>query len=345
VTASTPGATGTTLTTQSSGLTITTGIPDQDSFSLSATLLNPEFRDIDGNTTVLTARLADHFNNPVPDGTVVNFTTEGGSIIASCSTASSACSSTLTSQAPRLALDGRYTVLAYAVGEESFTDLNGNGVADLVPYELIDVNGVSTDMPEAFRDDNENGVRDANETFIDFNQNGVYDAADGRFSGVLCDNTTLPPAGSSVGTCAARKSIHVRGSIVIVFSGSTAAISIISPAGNISLPTCTGGSQRVDLRIVDLHGNPMPVGTTIVVTTSNGTLVGTASFTQPNTNVTPAVGAANYSVSIKDDAVVDAAAGTCTDPTPSGVLTVTVTTPGAVSVAPTKTIAQFPVLN
>ena len=173
VTASTPGATaGSTLSTQSSGLTITTGIPAQDSFSLSATKLNPEFRDIDGNTTVLTARLADHFRNPVPDGTVVNFTTEGGSIIASCQTTAGACSSTMTSQAPR-PVDGRATVLAYAVGEESFIDLNGNGVADLVPNEMIDLNGASTDMPEAFRDDNENGVRDANETFIDYNGDGV----------------------------------------------------------------------------------------------------------------------------------------------------------------------------
>ena len=356
VTASTPGATaGTTLTTQSSGLTITTGIPDQDSFSLSATKLNPEFRDIDGNTTVLTARLADHFNNPVPDGTVVNFTTEGGSIVASCSTVSSACSSTLTSQAPRPA-GGRVTVLAYAVGEESFIDLNGNGVADLVPAEMVDENGASTDLPEAFRDDNENGVRDANETFFDFNQNGVYDGPDGKYSGVLCDT-----AKSSAGTCSATKATHVRKSIVIVFSGSTAVISKIAPPGTINLGgACAGGSVQVDLRIVDVVGNPMPVGTTIVVTTTNGTISGTGSFVQANTNVTPpqpgfspAGGESNYSVSVRDDGVLtsfeDPVTGlptfVCVDKTLSGVLTVAVTTPGAGTVEPTKTTAQFPVLN
>lgn len=351
VTASTPGPTGTTLTTQSSALTITTGIPDQDSFSLSATKLNPEFRDIDGVTTVVTARLADHFNNPVPDGTVVNFTTEGGSIIASCSTVSSACSSTLTSQAPR-PTDGRVTVLAYAVGEESFIDLNGNGVADVVPNELIEINGASTDMPEAFRDDNENGVRDANETFIDFNQNGAYDAADGQFSGVLCDS-----AKSSAGTCSSNKTIHVRSSIVIVFSGSAAVISKIAPAGTIDLGStpgaaaCSGKSQQVDLRIVDVGGNPMPVGTTIAITTTNGTLSGTSTFTQVNTNVTLAAGAANYSVSVRDDATIPIDSttglpfGTCKDTTQSGVLTVTVTTPGAGGVPGTVTTAQFPVLN
>ena len=364
VTASTPGPNvGTTLTTQSSALTITTGIPDQDSFSLSATKYNPEFRDIDGNTTVLTARLADHFNNPVPDGTVVNFTTEGGSIVASCSTAidsngNSNCSVTLTSQAPRPA-NGRATVLAYAVGEESFIDLNGNGVADLVPAEMVDENGSSTDLPEAFRDDNENGVRDANETFFDFNQNGVYDPPDGKYSGVLCDT-----AKSSAGTCSANKTIHVRKSLVIVFSGSTAVITKIAPTGTIDLGGgCAGGSQQVDLRIVDVVGNPMPVGTKIDITTTDGTISGTGSFVQGNTNVTPppftgfspppSIGVANYTVFVRDDGVMTSTLNpvtgvttvTCEDKTASGVLTVTVTTPGIGTVEPTVTVAQFPVLN
>jgi hypothetical protein len=344
VTASTPGAAaGTTLTTQSNGLTVTTGIPAQDSFSLSATQLNPEFREVDGNTTVLTARLADHFRNPVPDNTVVNFTAEGGSIVASCQTVGGACSSTMTSQAPRPA-NGRVTVLAYAVGEESFIDLNGNGVADSIA-EMVDLSGASTDMPEAFRDDNGNGVHDAGETFIDFNQNGVFDGPDGKYSGVLCDPIATP------GFCAASKSIHVRGSLQIVFSGSTAVVSQISPAGVINLHGCapSGATTQVDLRIVDVAGNPMPVGTTVTVTTTDGTMSGISTFTQPNTNVTPAVGAATHSVFVKDDSTISAnptppPATICTDPTPSGILTVTVTTPGGV-VAPTVTTRTFPIIN
>lgn len=350
VTAATPGATaGSTLTTQSSGLTVTTGIPTQDGFSLSATKLNPEFRDVDGNTTVLTARLADHNANPVPDGTVVNFTTEGGVIVASCQTAAGACSSTMTSQAPR-PTNGRVTVLAYAVGEESFIDANGNGLADLVPNEMFDINGVSTDMPEAFRDDNENGTRDASETFIDFNQTGAFDAPDGKFNGVLCDNLTAPPVGSSAGTCGATKSIHVRGSLVIVFSGSTAVVSKISPAGVIDLSGCapSGGTTQVDLRIVDAVGNPMPVGTTVAVTTSDGIMTGTSTFTQANTNVTPAAGASTHSVFVKDDSTTTTSGTppvtTCTDPTASGFLTVTITTPGGVAAGVVST-AQFAIIN
>ena len=130
VNASTPGATaGSTLTTQSSQLTIAGGPPDQDSFSLAASITNTEGWNIDGQTSILTARLSDHFNNPVPDGTAVNFTTNGGSVIGSCTTVNGACTSTFTTQNPRPS-NGRVIVLAYAIGEESFTDLTGNGLAD-----------------------------------------------------------------------------------------------------------------------------------------------------------------------------------------------------------------------
>src|ERR1035437_5383174 len=131
VTASTVAG-GVTLTTQSSQLSITTGIPDQVSFSLSATQHNIEGMNYDGVTTVLTARLADHFKNPAPDGTTVNFTSEAGSVVGTCNTVAGACSAIFTTQGVR-PTNGRATVLAYAVGEESFIDFNANGVADLAP--------------------------------------------------------------------------------------------------------------------------------------------------------------------------------------------------------------------
>lgn len=326
VTASTPGATaGSTLTTQSSQLSITTGIPDQAGFSVSATKLNFEGLTTDGVTTILTARLADHFKNPVPDGTTVNFTAEAGSVVGTCNTVAGACSSTYTTQGAR-PLDGRVTVLAYAVGEETFTDLNGNGLADLAPVnEMIDANGVSTDLPEAWVDYNENGVRDTNEPFLDFNNDGLYTAADGKFEGVLCDNTIAPPAGSSVGTCASAKSLHVRSRVVLALSD-TKAVIITTPASINLGGLCGTAAQSVGIRIVDVNGNPMPAGTTIAVKTTNGTLVVPTSFIEPNSSAKP-IGS-NYSVNIQSDAALNA--GTCTDPTPNGTLTITVTTPSGV---------------
>jgi hypothetical protein len=353
VSASTTDATtGAVLNTQSSGLTITTGVPDQDSFSLSATKWQIEGWNLDGVTTVLTARLSDHFNNPAPDGTAVNFTTEGGQVVGSCSTTGGACSSTLTSSAPR-PNNGRVTVLAYAVGEESFVDLNSNGVADKVPgagygpTELIDTNGNSSDMPEAWLDADEDGAYTGaiNEPPTDFNSNGAYDVADGLFNGVLCSTLSSP------GTCnTTKKTIHVRQPIVIMFSSSSPAplalfatdslASMFTPATSITLPSCstipadnTMPLTYYAIRIVDEHGNAMPTGTTIAFTTDNGKLLSTASWIVPNDSGCssafggcPAnVGTADfgyYYLTMKSDAT-----GACTNTSTSGTLSVKVTSP------------------
>lgn len=341
--------TGTVLTTQSNLLSITTGIPAQSSFSLSATTLNIEGWDYDGVNTTLTVRLADHFSNFPPDGTAVNFISEGARVDASCVTESGNCTVVFNSQAIRPS-DGRVSVLAYAVGEESFVDTNGNGVADKVPGgsfgpELIDILGLSTDMPEAWVDYSENGVRDVTEPYIDFNNSGTYDVADGNYNGVLC--TAL----SSTGTCSTTKSIHVRQNIVIVLSGSNPVIttnlgtlaSVTGSTLDLDLDpatgalTSTGGSgcgapQTIRVKIVDLHGNLMPAGTTVAFATSgDGKITWTSgSFPVENANTPIAsIPAYNYSVTIQGDG--SKSAGVCTDTTPNGALTVTIKTPKGVT--------------
>ncbi|QYJ91600.1 Ig-like domain-containing protein [Shewanella halotolerans] len=185
------------ISSQSSQLIVSTGIPDQDSFSLSASVLNAEGWDEDGTKVVVTARMADAFNNPVPDGTTVSFTTEGGAIEDACQTVNGACSVTWTSQLPRpegetiisgagemvrnpdAALvyyptlgvygnvygqmyGGRATVTATAIGEESFPDLNGNGRFDASEMAEFtngkDVTGQSFDLTDAYSDYNEDGL-------------------------------------------------------------------------------------------------------------------------------------------------------------------------------------------
>ena len=152
------------IQTQSSELKISTGVPDQDSMSLSANILNPEAWIVDGAEVNVTIRLADAFNNP-PPATAVSFTTEGGSIEtlnATCITGDDgSCSVVWRSQEPKpegqelsfvscysqnnlqptvgcahyeeylgQKYGGRTTILATTVGEESFPDLNGNGRFD-----------------------------------------------------------------------------------------------------------------------------------------------------------------------------------------------------------------------
>jgi hypothetical protein len=245
---------GTSITTQSDELTVTTGIPDQDSFSMSAGNLNSRSFDHDGVPVPITVFLSDHFNNPVPVGTVVNFTTNAGQIIGSATTTNGSVTVDWTSSAPRPGT-GRFVIMAYAIGEESFTDLSGEGLADA---------GEFTDDTEAFRDDNFNGVRNANEPFIDFNRDGLFNGGDGKYNGVLQGAAFL----------GAPRSKHVFANMELVMSTDGADITAV--------PASLAGPGSISITVRDLNGNTMASGTTIAVTSPGfGTLTGTTSFTVP----------------------------------------------------------------
>ena len=66
--------------------------------------------------------------------------------------------------------DGLVTIIAWAVGEEEFTDLDANG--EYTPGEPF------VDQAEPFVDSNDNGLRDLDERFIDFDPREVEGAAD-----------------------------------------------------------------------------------------------------------------------------------------------------------------------
>lgn len=271
---------GSAITTMSDQLVISTGVPDQNSFSLSTEIFNVEGMNIDGcpapTGSNVTVRLADHFNNPAPDGTAVSFTAEGGSIDGSCLTGlvnttltdgtviqqkgiPGACTVRFCSANPRPA-DGRVTVLAYALGEESFVDTNGTNLY----YESTDA---FQDLGEPFRNDRAitsrnaqanwgvdanwlparaalspddgwssgNAVRTAGEIFIDSNANGSWNTGgDGIYNGVL-----------KQGSAATRPVTHVRGALVQVMSTSTAAISSLGPE-TIALSHCVNGTPFVN---------------------------------------------------------------------------------------------------
>jgi len=100
VNASIPDINGEVLSTQSSAIAISTGLPSQRIFTLSADTFNIEGFDVSGITSNVTARLSDTFGNPLPNDTVVTFTSEGGQIGSSCLTSEGACSVIWTSANP-----------------------------------------------------------------------------------------------------------------------------------------------------------------------------------------------------------------------------------------------------
>lgn len=125
---------GSGISTVSSSLAVAVGLPAQLRFSLSQETPNIEGLDFDGTTNTYTVIASDRVGNPVPTGTTINFVAEGSQIGTAAQTALDAdglasASVGFLSAAPR-PIDGRITIVAYALGEESFLDRNGNNVYD-----------------------------------------------------------------------------------------------------------------------------------------------------------------------------------------------------------------------
>ncbi|SEK35538.1 hypothetical protein SAMN05216262_101148 [Colwellia chukchiensis] len=394
VTASTEALNGTIVYSESSILVVSTGLPDQDSFSLARGIANPEAWNVDGVAVPVTVRMADAFNNTVPDGTAVYFTTEGGAIESSCTTIEGACSVNWTSQNPRpagqlltnsfcsLADDadpdifcarpplangknylgqkygGRVTILATAIGQESFPDKNGNGRFDESEYTLFlggDVGNRPYDLKEAFVDHNEDGFYNPEEAgagtevggeleeFADFNNNGTFDLQDGTYNGVLCgfNDVTNPGTETPNQYCAnpddepdptkksEKVSTNVRGSTVIIMSGTTPYITVTatndavaSGSANLNPDDTTlyiagESTGTVSIVIADLHNQPMPAGTKVTFVATVGSIPGTNSYVWPGDSSN---GGSQFSVAVKGEA----------EPT-SGPLEIKVETPGGVT--------------
>lgn len=174
------------LVTQVSAVNVVGAPPSSDRFSLAVQFLNVAGRVFFGHEDVVTAFLNDRFGNAVPEGTTVNFTTNGASVFDQLSTSTSGRASTTLISEGGVPDNGIVTVLATTRGEETFLDANGNGIYDSgeiffdVPEPLIDFNGNGQfDPPEPFTDSNSNGRHDMGEPFTDTNENGIYD--DNRF--------------------------------------------------------------------------------------------------------------------------------------------------------------------
>ncbi|TNC86039.1 MAG: hypothetical protein CSH37_05730 [Thalassolituus sp.] len=201
------------ISTTSSGISVTTGIVDQDSFEIVADILNPGGYDYSGEEITITAIAADQFQNPVPDGTVINFNAESGVIESTCETLGGRCSVTWFSSGTRpgdsdaglqrvneldpfdsSTIRGMTTIMAYTIGEHGFTDSNNNGVYDLGERFVS--------YAEPFRDDDWDSALDmdgsfAVEFFADFDANGDRDSAPTVYRGALCSE-----AAKAEGHCA-----------------------------------------------------------------------------------------------------------------------------------------------
>jgi len=233
------------ITTVSNLLVVSSGVPDQAHFSLGLTIGNCEGWTVNQLCNTAEVILGDHFGNQVPDGTVVNFTAEGGVIEDSCRTNKGICKVNFYSGNPRPA-GGRVTIMAYLVGEENFHDANGNNV--------FDTGDTHTDLkPDIFRDDNENGAWTAGEPCISVAPSvGCNTPGDGIYNGVL----RIPRTQNN-------QVLYVQRSLVGMFSTSNAIITVENPT-----LTCTAGATIEALvKVTDLNGVWMPAASTITFET------------------------------------------------------------------------------
>ncbi|MFW1802039.1 CARDB domain-containing protein [Acinetobacter nematophilus] len=241
----------------SKNVSVSTGRVSQDGFSLSVSK-NALQNKVDGDSATINVMLRDRTGNPVPNGTVVSFVSEGGVVTPNCSTANGRCSVTLSVQDPR-PLDNRVTVLAYVEGDKQYIDKNGNNLYDegepfakLVNDSTGKLVEENTNIGDFFRDDNENNLYDAN--FGEY----LYKRSYGNS---LCGLSTINQP-NIAGTCNNGLSAILRQQLLFAFSENTA--------------TFTNVDVSNSLLSFNLYGNsmqsvPMPTGSTVSVTAEDNT--------------------------------------------------------------------------
>jgi hypothetical protein len=155
----TGGGSGTPTTPGGGISVVANGVPNQRFMSISVKTYNLDWS-IDGITTDVQVYVADTAGNPVPDGTRIQFSTEGGQILTSCTTTGitqggvtiSGCSVTFSTQDFR-PFDNTVRVIAWMEGDEAYRDVNANGQYDAgEPF---------VDSGRIFRDDDDDGVYSA----------------------------------------------------------------------------------------------------------------------------------------------------------------------------------------
>ncbi len=159
------------LVARSQVVNVVGGRPSAGRIDIGPTFVNVAGGVITGIQNEVFVFVNDRFGNPVAPGTILNFASNGGSVINPQPTDDDgvARATLVTGQAPP---SGIVSLLVTMIGEEAFVDTNGNGVRD--------ANESFTDIAEPFIDVNGNGRFDESEPleqFIDTNDNGQWDDA------------------------------------------------------------------------------------------------------------------------------------------------------------------------
>ncbi|GAA0790593.1 hypothetical protein GCM10009193_26620 [Shewanella aestuarii] len=329
------------ITSQSEQLTVNTGLPQQLGFSISPSTFNPEAGNKNGETVTISIYASDSFGNPAPDDTVINFTAEGGQIQPSCTTQNGTCNVNWTSANPRVS-DNRVTILAYALGHETFFDTDGDNIfgdadGNAIALACLDSNNIAVtcsgngmdidtyhpkgfiDLGDAYRDDDETGMHSAGEKFFSATGGTSYSGPDTQFNGPQCLRTD-----GSCGTGQANKT-YIRKAFVLTMSGSTAVMQFNQDGTDLSAdfsnitPIATNVRSKFVVRLTDEANQILPANSTVTVTATEGSLLFN-NYTVPNRTLS---GGTSTSFTLENTGTAGISTVTVTVTTPSGVKTET----------------------
>ncbi len=182
------------------------GTVSQKNLSLLAEDVQPEIYDENGQATdttlVMTVKVGDSDNQLLTDPHTIFFATEWGLIEPSCVTENGTCTvNWQTSFGPgTVPADHLVTITAYTIGEEDYSDTNGNGVFDDNDQPFPASGNFFTDRPEPFVDADRSGfasIFNSGDTIIDvidgnvLGENGAHDNGDGFLNSPNCEHSSL----------------------------------------------------------------------------------------------------------------------------------------------------------
>lgn len=207
------------------------GVISQKNFTILFGLPRPQYFDIIGNsfssvTSSVEVQIGDNDNRVITGERTINFRTEWGLIDPSCTTVDGRCEVTWRSGSPDdMPTNFLNNILAYsAEGQESFLDINGNG--------LFDDGDTFEDLEEPYIDIGDNGVFDTGDIIVD-TINGIdltgadetHNIVDGLYNGPNCSHTSLCSTVLSTSTVWESGSLRLTGDTTFTVGGNVSGLS------------------------------------------------------------------------------------------------------------------------
>jgi hypothetical protein len=212
------------------------------------------------------------------------------------------------------------TILATALGNESFIDRNGNGQYDNTDSFATNGSTCNKNSPTPSLVDSSTACDDLGEAYLDSNQNGTYDLADGYFvdifsaGGILGKDGLRTPGNGlydgalcSTGASCTKNSVTVRDDITIVLStGIPGTVDNRLPGQPGIVSLALNGETTISVTLQDTNGNSMPAGTEVTIDDADASNVSIIMNPEPVTVPSNATNPLSFSLFLKADSALAA---------------------------------------